>query len=90
MGDTLRRLASKLALREVSADIPSFLEPIQVGVGCKHGCERIVHVARQWMGRNRSEQDKVLAAQDLANAFSTIDRAALMSGVRRVCPSIAP
>ena len=90
VGDTLRRLTSKLALEEVSNDIRSYLEPIQVGVGSKHGCERIVHVVRQWLARNNADKDKVLVSLDLANAFNTIDRAAIMAGVRRVCPSAAP
>ena len=52
VGDTIRRLVGKLAINEVSEDIRSYLEPVQLGVGSKHGCERIVHVTWQWLGRN--------------------------------------
>ena len=90
VGDTLPRLTSKLAWETAASDIRSYLEPIQVGVGSKHGCDRIVHVVRQWLGRNRAAKDKVLISLDLANAFNTIDRAAVLAGVRRVCPSMAP
>ena len=61
-----------------------------MGVGSKYGCERIVHVVRQWLGRNRQARDKVCATVDLANAFNNIDRSAFMSAVRRTCPGMAP
>ena len=67
VGDTLRRLTSKLALEEVSNDIRCYLEPIQVGVGSKHGCERIVHVVRQWLARKSPDKERVLVSLDLAS-----------------------
>ena len=60
VGDTLRRLTSKLALEDTASDLRAYLEPIQVGVGSRFGCERIVHTARQWLGRISHKTDAVL------------------------------
>ena len=90
VGEVLRRLVGKAAATEAAPDLRAFLEPVQLGVGSKFGCERVVHVARQWLGRNRNEEDKVLLLLDMANAFNTIDRTAVMSATRRICPGLAP
>ena len=52
------------------------------GVGVKAGAEVLVHVARQWLGRNKQDVTKVLAMLDLKNAFNSIDRSAIRLGIR--------
>jgi len=90
VGETLRRLVGKVLASVVSEDIKSYLEPLQVGVGTKGGCEAVVHVVRQWLGRSRSDKDRVLVMMDLSNAFNCLDRSAFRQAVRRVVPCIAP
>jgi hypothetical protein len=43
VGETLRRLACKVALNSISAELPSFFRPSQLGVGTPYGVEAIVH-----------------------------------------------
>ena len=89
-GEVLRRLVSKCLVTEVGPDMRSILEPIQLGVGTKLGCEAIVHAVRGWLARNILNQDKCVVTLDLANAFNSVDRVAFMKAVRQHCPCIAP
>ena len=86
VGETLRRLTSKALASMHSDEARIFLEPVQVGVGTKSGCEAIVHSVRQWMVRNKNSTDKVLVKVDLSNAFNCVDRSAVLDAVRLVSP----
>ena len=90
VGETWRRLTSKVLASIVVEDVREYLEPLQVGVGTKAGCESLVHVVRQWLGRNSSDANRVLAMLDLSNAFNCIDRSAFRAAARRVMPSAVP
>lgn len=90
VGETWRRVVSKALAAEAVEDLRNHLEPLQVGVGSKAGCEAIVHTVRQWLGRNRTNTHKVLASLDLSNAFNCVDRSAFLQETRRVCPRLAP
>eukprot|EP00973_Karenia_brevis_P092549 12412956-Karenia_brevis.AAC.1 len=90
VGETWRRLISKMLMATISDDIHAYLEPLQVGVGTKGGAEAVVHVVRQWLGRKQTDSNRVLAMVDLSNAFNCVDRSAVRAAVRRVVPSIAP
>ena len=57
-------------------DLRVHLEPMQIGVGTKHGAEAVVHAARQCLHRDRTETGKVLVTLDLENAFNRLDRIA--------------
>ena len=76
--------------QQVSEELREYLEPVQLGVGTKCGCEAVVHVVRQWLHRNRGATNKVLVTLDLQNAFNSIDRSVFLQEVRRVLPGLAP
>ena len=46
VGESLRRLCSKVAVELMGSSVRSILEPIQVGVQTKAGCEAIIHTTR--------------------------------------------
>ena len=52
--------------------------------------EAIVHVARQWFSRNRTDPDKVAVSVAVSNAFNTVHRAAVLRAVRVHFPSLSP
>jgi hypothetical protein len=89
VGETLRRIAGKAMMHCASDAVNQRLKPFQVGVGVKAGAEVLVHVARQWLGRNKGERNKVLVMLDLENAFNSIDRSAIRQGIRRTFPGAA-
>ena len=90
VGEVWRRLTSKVAARTATDELRPHFEPIQLGVGSKGGCESIVHVARQWLQRNRTNPDKVLVTIDLSNAFNSVDRSAFLTEARRLCHDLVP
>ena len=90
VGDTWRRLTSKLLARSLADDLKPILEPVQVWVGTKGGAEANVHVAPQWLHRYRSDKNKLLVTLDLKNTFNCVSRCAVLTAVRRVCPGVVP
>ena len=80
----------KVLAASVIDDVRAYLELVQVGVGTKGGAEAVVHVVRQWLGRNLNDTDRVLGMLDFSNAFNCVDRSAFREAVRRVVPSLAP
>ena len=87
VGECWRRLVGKVLVKEADGEVRRYLEPVQVGVGTRCGTEAVVHVARQWLGRNAQQRQKVLATTDLSNAFNCADRSAFRQAARRVRPS---
>ena len=55
------------------------LEPLQLGVKTPNGCEAIVHTARQWLHRHRSNPRKVALSVGISNAFNSIHRSCVPS-----------
>ena len=90
VGEAWRRLVGKILVASCDEDLTTYLQPLQVGVGTRNGCESIVHVVRQWCGRNHDDRDRVVAMMDLSNAFNCVDRSAFRSAIRRMAPSLAP
>ena len=90
VGETWRRLVSKVLVASCTEDTSAYLQPLQVGVGTRNGCESVVHVVRQWCSRHHTDEDRVLALMDLSNAFNSVDRSAFRAAVRRVAPCLAP
>ena len=90
IGETIRRLTSKVAVDLITERAREIFEPLQLGVKTPNGCEAIIHVARQWFSRNRTDPDKVAVSVDVSNAFNTVHRAAVLRAVRVHFPSLSP
>ena len=78
VGETLRRLTSKIALELVGSKTQSVLEPVQVGVRTSHGTEGIVHAARQRVNPHSDNSNKVIVLIDIKNAFNSVDLSAVL------------
>ena len=48
VGETLRRIVSKAAAARIGPQLREALEPVQLGVGTRNGCEIIAQSARCW------------------------------------------
>ena len=90
VGETIRRLTSRLLIAPNRTKISGFLEPLQVGVGVPGGGEGLIHAVRQWIGRNRGIQGKVVVLMDLSNAFNCLDTSAFREITRLVVPDCGP
>ena len=89
VGETLRRLVSKLLCGAVRAEARRHLWPLQLGVAVPNGAEAAVHVTRQWSDRNALDLDKVVLRVDFCNAFNTVCRGSLLREVRARFPGLA-
>ncbi len=90
VGEVFRRLASKCLASVSRESARSLLEPSQLGVGSRRACEAIVHVVRKWFNVHAEDHHRVLAQIDLANAFNTVERHALLEAARAFMPSLVP
>ena len=87
---TIRQLTSKVVVDLITERAREIFEPLQLGVKTPNGCEAIIHVARQWFSRNRTDPDKVAVTVDVSNAFNTVHKAAVLRAVRVHFPSLSP
>jgi len=72
VGQSLRRLASKLVNSYATEILSSTFSPIQLGVGITGGAEAAVHAARRYV--EHLDPDFVIVKLDFRNAFNTIRR----------------
>ena len=90
VGETLRRLASKVAAAEVSSDAADLLRPTQLAVGIRNGCESIVHaLASLVANKDIPWEEKCILQVDLQNAFNLVNREAIFHQVRRHFPGLS-
>ena len=85
VGNTFRRLFSKLSLHSVMNSLREDLLPCQLGVGVRMGCESAVHATRSFI--NHSVDSKVLLKLDVSNAFNSIDRKTFIGEIATRYPS---
>ena len=85
VGETIRRLTSKVAVELITDPYA-----LQLGVKTPNGCEAIVHTARQWLHRHRSDVNKVAVSVDIFNAFNSVYRSAVLRTLRVHFLSLTP
>ena len=87
-GEVLRRLASKCACLKVQAKAKDFFKPSQFGVACPAGREKIIHRARFIVEQHWHDADFVILKVDMANAFNTVHRGAVLGECHRHFPEL--
>jgi hypothetical protein len=87
VGDTLRRLACKLALTLISADIGPLFQPFQLGVGCPNGSDTIIHSVASRL--ESLSYDECILQVDFSNAFNMVDRATFIRLVKIHFPQLS-
>ena len=88
VGCVYRRLATKVVLRSLTADLGHQLRPVQLGFGTAGGCEAVVHSSRRFM--ETMESGDVMVKIDMKNAFNTIRRDTFLRVVRERAPGLYP
>ena len=86
VGNTLRRLATKMGAETVAGNLGRELQPVQLGVSTRGGCEAAAHGARNYV--NEAGDRRAFLKIDLANAFNCIRRDAFLSVIRNRVPSL--
>ena len=80
VGNTLRRLATKVGARPLSAALGNELQPVQLGFSCKGGCEAAAHATRRYL--KDCSHRRVLLKIDMRNAFNCLRRDCFLSVAR--------
>ena len=81
VGNTLRRLATKVGARSMSASIGDSLRPVQLGFSTKGGCEAAAHAARRYL--NGASHRRVIFKVDMANAFNSLRRDVFLAAAKQ-------
>ena len=90
VGETFRRLVAKCLAFKLSPQASTFLEPHQLGVKTRGGCEAIIHAAQAILSDpSLHENEKWVLQVDFRNAFNTMDRGFMLSEVRKNLPGLS-
>ena len=77
----------RAALVIIGQRVGSVLAPLQLGVGFPHGCE--IAVLENQPARNAGEADNlVLLSLDIKNAYNTMARGCMLTGLREFAPEL--
>ena len=89
VGETLRRLTSRLCCTAARPSLPNlFLPSGQVGVGINSGLEAAIHTLRLFLKRHGGDEDLCCLKLDMHNAFNECHRSAFLHRLRRDLPEI--
>jgi hypothetical protein len=87
MGETYRKLASSLLMTKFPfSTISTLMSDAQLGVGCKCGPEKIVHLTNVWISLGAG--DVVLT--DFSNAFNAVSRDKALAFSQVYLPALYP
>lgn len=87
IGEAWYRLAMLCALAEVGAEVGVGLAPLQVGVGTRCGVDAVAHAVSTALA---ADPQNVVLSVDMANAFNTVSRDAVLGAVRERMPQLLP
>ena len=74
MGETLRRLTGKCLCLLVKTKASDFFDPLQFGVACPLGSEKVIHGIRNCVDQHWGDEDFAVLKVDLKNAFNLVSR----------------
>eukprot|EP01031_Cornospumella_fuschlensis_P032056 gene32055-38761_t len=92
VGEVLRRLLSKIALKDVISKetVPRYLlQGGQMGVGTPYGAEAIIMGMNRLIQQQSLPQSTSVALIDFSNAFNCVERSCIIDEVFQHCPSLA-
>ena len=90
MGETLRRLAGKCVCALLKDKAADFFQPLQQGVACRAGAEKIAHGVRRCIEEHRMDEDFVFFKADMQNAFNVVSRQAVLDECSTFFPELIP
>ena len=89
VGETLRRLVSRLCCNAVRSKLPeTFLPYNQVGVGIKGGLEAAIHTTRYLINHFRDVDNMCILKVDFRNAFNECQRQRFLTRIATQFPEL--
>jgi hypothetical protein len=89
IGEILKRITSKIALRKTVKKFQALTEGIQLGVGIKNGIEAVIHCLNNAIRSEFINDDDLAILVDFSNAFNLIDRQPIIDTVQAHLPEIS-
>ena len=77
VGEVIRRLAGKCVCTILKDKAADFFQPLQFGVACQAGAEKIIHTVRGCIEDHWLDEDFVCFKVDMQNAFNLVSRQAI-------------
>ena len=86
VGETLRRLTGKCLCAVIKDKASELFHPLQFGVACTAGSEKIIHGLRKCIEDHGDDEDFVVLKVDMRNAFNLVSRQAILDEMRFSLP----
>ena len=89
VGNVLRRLIAKVAMKEATVESTGYLQPLQFATSTPCGIDAMVHRAREVVRVFGQKEDFVHVSIDAQNAFNMVERQRMLEAVQSHAPSIS-
>ena len=86
----LSRLTGKCLCLLVKTKASDFFDPLQFGVACPLGSEKVIHGIRNCVDQHWGDDDFAVLKVDLKNAFNLVSRQAFLDECAFVFPNLLP
>ena len=90
VGEVLRRLTGKCLCAVIKHRVVDFFEPIQFGVACPMGSEKVIHGIRACVDKHWNDLDFSVLKVDFKNAFNLVSRDAVLQECAKHFPDLLP
>eukprot|EP00731_Ephydatia_muelleri_P014080 Em0007g1390a len=90
VGEVLRRLTGKCLCAVLKQRVIDFFEPIQFGVACPMGSEKVIHGIRACVEKFWNDRDFSVMKVDFKNAFNLVSRDAVLQECANHFPDLLP
>ena len=90
VGETLRRLMGKCLCAVIKDKASELFHPLQFGVACSAGSEKIIHGLRKCIEDHWDDEDFVVLKVDMRNAFNLVSRQAILDECASLFPELLP
>ena len=90
VGETLRRLAGKCVCAILRDKFADFFHPLQYGVACRAGAEKVIYQVRECMEEHWMDEDFVCFKVDMKNAFNLVSRQTVLEECATFYPELLP
>ena len=86
--EVLRRITSKCLCHLIRVKAADFFQPLQLGVACPQGMEKIVQHLRSCIEDHCFDMDFVVLKVDMTNAFNLVSRQAFLDDCAQHFPEL--
>ena len=90
VGEVLRRLTGKCLCTLTKHKATEFFQPLQFGVACPSGTEKVIHGLRTCIEEHWEDDDFAVVKVDMRNAFNLVSRQALLDECAIHFPELLP